>query len=96
MKEKHTIIMNTMLSFLARAACLSFCLSHSLIFSLLLEFIYLFVLYLKLTIKTDTIMCTIKNSYAAKYMLIYVNLLTINFVNKKVTKIIKATTNGNL
>ena len=34
-------------------------------------------------------MCTIENSYAAKYMLIYVNCLTINFVNKEITKMIK-------
>ena len=39
---------------------------------LFILFIYLFISYLKLTIKnkTDTIVCTIKNSYAAKYMLI--------------------------
>ena len=43
-------------------------------------FIYLFILHLKFTIiKTDTIVCTIKNSYAVKDMLIYVNCLTINF-----------------
>ena len=42
-------------------------------------FICLFILYLKLTIiKADTIVCTIRNSYAAKDMLIYVNCLTIN------------------
>ena len=35
-------------------------------------FIYLFILYLKLTItKTNPIVCTINNSYAAKDMLIY-------------------------
>ena len=33
--------------------------------------------------KTDAIMCTIKKSYAVKYMLIYVNCLTISFGNKK-------------
>ena len=36
--------------------------------------------------KTDTIVCTIKNSYAAKYMLIYVICLTINFVKNKKKK----------
>ena len=36
-------------------------------------------------------MCTIENSYAAKYMQIYVNCLTINFVNKEITKMIKTT-----
>ena len=37
-------------------------------------FIYLFILYLKLTIiKTGTIVCSSKNSYAAKEMLIYLN-----------------------
>ena len=35
-------------------------------------------------IKTDTIMCTIKNSYATKDMLIYVNFLTINFLLTKI------------
>ena len=28
-------------------------------------------------------MCTIKNGYAAQYMLIYVNCQKVNFVNKK-------------
>ena len=44
-----------------------------------------FILHLKLTIKTNTIMSTIKNSYAAKDMLIYVNCQAINFVNTKKT-----------
>ena len=35
-----------------------------------------FIIYLKLTLKTDTIICSIKNSYAAKCMLFYVNCLT--------------------
>ena len=36
-------------------------------------------------------MRTITNNHAAKYMLIYVNYLTINFVKKEKTKMIKAT-----
>lgn len=37
-------------------------------------------------------MCTIKNSYAIKYMLIYINSLIINYVKIKiVTKMIKIT-----
>ena len=52
-------------------------------------FIYLFIsiiLYSKFTIKnkTDTIVFTIMNRYAAKYMLIYVSCLRINFINKKI------------
>ena len=39
----------------------------------------LFALYLKLTIKTDTIICTIKNSYAANLC----SCLTIDLVNKR-------------
>ena len=46
--------------------------------------LYLFIFYLKLTIiKTDTIVCTTKNSYATKDMLIYVNCLTINVLLTK-------------
>lgn len=33
----------------------------------------------------------IKNSYGAKYMLIYINYETINFVNKRFTKMIQVT-----
>ena len=44
-------------------------------------------------------MCTIKNSYAKKDTLIYINCLTLNFVNIKITKMIeiaatRATTKG--
>ena len=61
--------------------------AYSIIFIYL--FIYLFIsiiLYSKFTIKnkTDTIVFTIMNRYAAKYMLIYVSCLRINFINKKI------------
>ena len=48
--------------------------------ALIYLFIYSFILYLKLKlIKTDTNVCTIKNSYAAKDLLTYINCLIINF-----------------
>ena len=65
--------------------------AYSIIFIYLFVylFIYLFIsiiLYSKFTIKnkTDTIVFTIMNRYAAKYMLIYVSCLRINFINKKI------------
>ena len=65
--------------------------AYSIIFIYLFTylFIYLFIsiiLYSKFTIKNkaDTIVFTIMNRYAAKYMLIYVSCLRINFINKKI------------
>ena len=39
-------------------------------------------------------MSSTKNCYAAKYMLIYVNCVTISFDNKKISKMIKVTVQG--
>ena len=53
-------------------------------------FIYLFYSLFKVdNKKTDTIECTIKKSFAAKYILIQVNCLKINYVDKKITKMIQ-------
>ena len=54
-------------------------------------FIYLFILfilYLKLTvIKADTIMCTIKNSYATKEMLILKQGYNVQFQTNTLSKL---------
>lgn len=41
------------------------------------------ILDLKLTTEAKTVVFTSKNRYTAKYMLIYINCLSVNFVNKK-------------
>lgn len=55
------------------------------------SFLYLSILGLKLTIKTDIILRAVKNSFATKYKLVYVNCLTINRV---ITKTASGFSNG--